>query len=300
MKPRPGFRLTAESRALGIEAKGVLRAHKWWLLRRTTQVCVILIFALSPVGGYWIARGDFASSRILGLVSFSDPYIFLQTLAAGAAPVGAALTGALLVGLLYLVVGGRAYCSWVCPVNVVTDAAHWLREKLGVTRDRKLDRRTRLWILLATFLAAFGSSAVAWEFVNPVSLLQRGLIFGMGLGWAVILAVFLLDFAITRRGWCGHLCPVGAFYGLIGKVSLTRVSAARREDCTNCGACFNVCPEPHVITPALKGEGTRLVLSGDCVNCGGCIDVCPVDVFEMASRARLLNERRDAAQLSGS
>jgi ferredoxin-type protein NapH len=133
-------------------------------------------------------------------------------------------------------------------------------------------------------LASLLSGTIAWEFVNPVSLLQRGLIFGLGAGWTVIAAVFLLDLLVTRRGWCGHLCPVGAFYGILGKVSLVRVAASRREDCTNCGACFQICTEPHVITPALKGSGTNLILSGDCVNCGSCIDSCPVDVFAMSLR----------------
>jgi ferredoxin-type protein NapH len=190
----------------------------------------------------------------------------------------------LTVVALYLVVGGRAYCSWVCPVNVVTDTAYWLREKLGLTRDRKLDKRTRIWIMAAAILASFITGTIAWEFLNPVSLLQRGIIFGMGAGWGIIAAVFMLDLFVTRRGWCSHLCPVGAFYGLIGANSLVRVSAIHRTACTDCGACFKACPEPHVITPALKGTGTHLILSGDCTNCAACIDSCYIDVFQFASR----------------
>src|SRR5690606_8247945 len=119
---------------------------------------------------------------------------------------------------------------------------------------------------------------------NPVSLLQRAFISGIGFGWVIILAVFLVDLFVARRAWCSHLCPVGAFWSIIGRGSVVRVSAKRREACTDCGACFNICPEPHVITPALKGTGTRLILSGDCQNCGGCIDACPVSVFEFSSR----------------
>src|SRR5690606_14331239 len=120
-------------------------------------------------------------------------------------------------------------------------------------RDRKLDRRSRLVILAGTLFASALTGAVGWEFVNPVSLLQRALISGIGFGWSIILAVFLLDLFVSRRAWCSHLCPVGAFYGLIGRGALVRVSATRRSACTDCGACFNICPEPHVIVPALKG-----------------------------------------------
>ncbi|UGB27283.1 quinol dehydrogenase ferredoxin subunit NapH [Methylorubrum sp. B1-46] len=279
--------LTAEARREGVAAKGWVRAHKWWILRRLTQLTALGVFMAGPLAGIWLVRGNFASSEILGLLPLSDPFIAVQSLAAGAVPARVALLGALLITLFYIVVGGRAYCGWICPVNIVTDTAYWLREKLGITRDRKLDRRTRLWVLGGALLASLLSGTVAWEFVNPVSLLQRGLIFGLGAGWTIIAAVFLLDLLITRRGWCGHLCPVGAFYGIMGKASVVRVAASRREACTDCGACFQICTEPHVITPALKGRGTMSILNQDCLNCGSCIDACPVDVFEISVRTNI-------------
>lgn len=245
---------------------------------------MLLLFLLGPWAGIWLARGNLASSEILGVLLLTDPYIALQSALAGHALTATVLLGAGLFLAFYVVIGGRAYCSWVCPVNVVTDAAYWCREKLGITRDRKLDARTRRWLLLTTLVVSMLTGAVAWEFVNPVSILQRGLIYGMGAGWLVVLAVFLLDLLVTRRGWCSHLCPVGAFYGTLGRASVVRVSAVERERCTDCGACFNVCPEPHVITPALKGAGTRLILSGDCTNCGSCLDACPVGLFAMTTR----------------
>lgn len=277
-------RLVSDNRRLSVRARGLLRSHKWWLLRRSSQVLVLGLFMLGPMAGIWIVQGNFGASRIAGTVTLADPYVVLQGLFGGALPVVPAASGAVIVLLAYLVLGGRAYCGWVCPVNVVTDTAFWLREKTGLTRDRKLDRRTRLAILAGTLLASLVTGTIAWEFVNPVSLLQRALISGIGLGWAIVLAVFLLDLFVSRRAWCSHLCPVGAFYGVIGRGSVVRVSAARRDACTDCGACFNICPEPHVIVPALKGKDSPLILSGDCQNCGNCIDACPVDVFRMSSR----------------
>jgi cytochrome c-type protein NapB len=46
---------------------------------------------------------------------------------------------------------------------------------------------------------------------------------------------------------------VGAFYSLIGKVSLVKTAAVQRAACNDCMDCFVVCPEPQVIRPALKG-----------------------------------------------
>jgi ferredoxin-type protein NapH len=276
--------VTSDARAYAATRRGWLFAHRYWLARRASQIFVLAIFLTGPWFGLWIMRGNFASSEMLDVVPLTDPFIFVQSLAALHMPIFVSVMGVLTIVAFYSIVGGRAYCSWVCPVNVVTDAAYWLREKLGLTRDRKLDRRTRLWIMAAAILASFATGTIAWEFLNPVSLLQRGIIFGIGAGWGVIAVVFMLDLFVTRRGWCSHLCPVGAFYGLIGSNSLVRVSAMNRTACTDCGACFKACPEPHVITPALKGTGTHLILSGDCTNCAACMDSCYVDVFQYGSR----------------
>lgn len=276
--------LIADNRRLNMQANGLLRAHKWWLLRRASQITVLGLFTLGPLFGLWLVRGNFGASEILGTIPLADPYVFLQGVVGGTLIVGPAMLGALIVAGFYLLMGGRAYCGWVCPVNIVTDTAFWLREKTGLTRDRKLDKRTRLMVLAGTAVASFVTGTIAWEFVNPVSLLQRAFISGIGLGWGIILAVFLLDLFVSRRAWCSHICPVGAFYGLIGRASVVRVSAARRDACTDCGACFNICPEPHVIVPALKGKASPVILSGDCQNCGNCIDSCPVDVFRFANR----------------
>ena len=131
------------------------------------------------------------------------------------------------------------------------------------------------------------SGSVAWELVNPVSMVYRGLVFGMGLAWGVVAAVFLLDLFVGRRAWCGRLCPVGAFYGLLGEGAVLRVSAARREQCDDCMDCFAICPEHQVIRPALKGADKGIgpvITSGNCTNCGRCIDVCARDVFEFTTR----------------
>ena len=105
-----------------------------------------------------------------------------------------------------------------------------------------------------TLVVALASGVIAWELINPVSMLHRGLIFGLGMGWAIVLAVFLFDLLFSRNGWCGHVCPVGAFYSLVGKWSPLRVAAVKRDACNDCMDCFEVCPEPQVIRPALKGE----------------------------------------------
>ena len=261
--------------------------NKWLLLRRTTQFSILFLFLLGPWFGTWWLKGNLASSVFLDTVSLTDPFILLQSLASGHVVGQSAVIGAVTIFIFYFLVGGRVYCSWVCPVNIVTDGANWLRNRLKLNLSWSVKKSTRIWIMLTALAVSAITGTIAWEAVNPITMLQRGLVFGMGLAWVIVLAVFLFDLLVTRRGWCSHLCPVGAFYGLIGKRSLVRMNAAGRTACTDCGDCFRVCPEPHVIIPALKPEtdtGTPVILHSDCTNCGRCIDVCDERVFRFSTR----------------
>jgi ferredoxin-type protein NapH len=258
--------------------------NKWLVLRRFTQLSILALFLLGPLAQIWIIRGNLSSSLLLNKIPLNDPFILLQSLAAGHSPLLQAWIGAVIVLAFYLLVGGRVYCSWVCPVNMLTDAATWLHRKLGLRSRRSPSRYLRYWLLAAILITSAATSSIVWELVNPVSMLHRGLIFGMGLGWLSVLGVFIYELLVTPHGWCGHVCPVGAFYGLLGKFSLLRVSAAKREQCNDCAECFIVCPEPQVIRPALKGQGSPLILAGACTNCARCVDVCSKDVFNFTHR----------------
>ena len=287
---------------LGAEAihkKGWWLAHKWLILRRLSQIGILLLFMLGPWAGIWILKGNLSSSLLFDVVPMTDPFVFVQMLATGYSAIAAeAITGALIILAFYLLVGGRVFCSWVCPVNLVTDASFWLRRRLGINTGANFLRNTKYWMLGMVLLVSAVSGVMAYELVNPVSMLHRGLIFGMGVGWLVIAGIFLFDLFVAKRGWCTNLCPMGAFYGLLGKVSPIRVRADDRSKCDDCAECFVVCPEPQIIPVILKGEKNGIppvILSGECTNCGRCIDICGEDVFYFGLRF----DRSKAALSSG-
>ena len=273
--------------AEAVGAKGWIKAHQWLILRRLSQLGILGLFLLGPLAGIWIVKGNLNYSYTLGFLPLTDPYVALQSLATGHVPETLGLIGVGITLLFYALLGGRVYCSWVCPLNVVTDAAGWLRDRLGIKGSVHLSRNSRYWILGMTVLGSAMTGVVLWELINPVSMLHRGLIFGLGTAWTVVIAVFCFDLFVMSRGWCGRLCPVGAFYGLLGRWSPLRVRAAKRSACHDCMDCFEVCPEPQVIRPALKGEGKGIgpvILAPNCTNCGRCIDVCSKDVFSFGLR----------------
>lgn len=277
---------TANNNPTTCKAKGWWARHRWLILRRLTQSLILAAFVVGPVGGVWLLKGNLSASLVLETVPMTDWFVFLQTIAAGYWPETTAIVGVGIVATLYLTVGGRAYCAWVCPINPVTDAAAWLRRQLGLKGGHAPKAALRFWLLGAVLLASLASGVMVWEWVNPVSWTHRALIFGVGLAWLAPVAIFFYDLLLAPRGWCGHVCPQGAAYSLLGKAALVRVSAANRRACDDCMDCFTVCPEPQVIRPALKAEGQShpLILSEQCTTCGRCIDVCDKSVFRMTHR----------------
>jgi ferredoxin-type protein NapH len=151
----------------------------------------------------------------------------------------------------------------------------------------RLARTSKYWMLGMVMAVAAVTGIMAYELVNPVSMLHRGIIFGMGVGWLLIVGIFLFDLFVAKRGWCTHLCPMGAFYALLGKFSPLRVRADERGKCDDCAECYAVCPESQIIPPVLKKEEkgvAPVILSGECTNCGRCIDICGREVFEFGWR----------------
>ena len=175
--------------------------------------------------------------------------------------------------IFYLLIGGRVFCAWVCPVNVVTDAAGWLRNKLDVKPIFHLSRNLRYFILATSLILSMLTGVAAFEWVSPIGMAHREIIFGLGSGFMALLSIFLFDLLILKHGWCGHLCPLGAFYSLLGRGAQLRVRFDK-DTCTHCGECAKVCPEPQVLN-LKKLEERGYVFAGECSNCGRCTPICP-------------------------
>ena len=141
-------------------------------------------------------------------------------------------------------------------------------------------------IVAAQDTAVALTGTIVFELINPITMVYRSVLFGLSWGLSLVIIIFLFDLFVARDGWCGHICPVGAFYGLLNSSALVRVSARGRSRCDECMDCYAVCPEMHVIAPALKaqGEATPIILNRDCTACGRCIDVCPERVFSFTHR----------------
>jgi ferredoxin-type protein NapH len=121
----------------------------------------------------------------------------------------------------------------------------------------------------------------AFEFISPISMIHRGVIFGLGFGWAAAVIIFLFDLFVLKNGWCGYICPLGGFYALISRFSLIRVKHDESK-CTLCMRCKEVCPENQVLF--MVGKHSAQVLKGECTNCARCIEVCDDDALNFSIR----------------
>lgn len=264
--------------------------NKFLILRRVVQIGLMVLYFGANAWGWNIIMGNLSSSLIFGFIPMSDPYAVLQMFVAGALIASDIFLGMIVAVVFYGLIGGRAFCSWVCPVNMITDLANYLRRKLGFNQIQKkqpASRTMRYWVIAISLVISFAFGITAFEFVSPVSMVHRGLIFGMGFGWAAIVVIFLFDLFVLKNGWCGHICPIGGVYSIIGRFSLIRVNY-EEEKCTLCMKCKEVCPEVQVLY--MIGKKSEQVLSGECTNCARCIEVCDDDALNFSIRDLIKNK----------
>jgi len=267
-------------------------SYKYLILRRLTQIGILILFFGANAWGWKMLEGNLSTSKIFGIIPMSDPFAVMQMIAAGAVVATDLLLGVAVVTLFYFIVGGRAFCSWVCPINMVTDSANFLRRFFDIDRaqlqKQPIGRNVRYWVLGLSLIVSAFMGIAAFEFISPISMLHRGIIFGIGFGWAAVLIIFLFDLFVLKNGWCGHICPLGAFYSLLGKFSLIRVHHIE-ENCTLCMKCKVVCPEKQVLF--MIGKESLPVLSGECTNCARCIEVCDDDALKFSIRDFAKNKK---------
>ncbi len=105
----------------------MIKKYRFLIARRFTQISIICLYVIANVFGINILMGNLSSSLVLKTVPLSDPYAVIQMAFAGAIISFDILLGAFLIAIFYMIVGGRAFCSWICPVNMITDLANYLR-----------------------------------------------------------------------------------------------------------------------------------------------------------------------------
>lgn len=205
----------------------------------------------------------------------------------------------ILAGLLLL--GGRVWCGWVCPLGLLSDLMTRLREGLGFARLRP-SQRLRHGLVVTKYVLLFSALGIAAlaslpameparaSLSEPFCRICPARVFTPLLTFDPIcwtdssdaitmsfsflgLVAFGLYFAglLVRRFWC-RLCPVAAISVPFNRTGLLGLHKDGSR-CTHCGACRRVCPMD--IQRVFRARGRDLVTDYECTLCLRCVEACP-------------------------
>lgn len=269
------------------------RGFRWAWVRHAVQVLALALFAAPVLAAGWSLLGlsvggeepaatpaqlpffgSLSSSSVAG-VNVLDPFGMLQVAAASKTFEVDWLLAALPVLIVYGLIRGRAFCGWVCPVNLLMEIVDTVRRKLRIeVREMPVPRHAKLWIALAVLALSALTSVPVFEAFSPISAINKGILFGAVTGLWVLAAIVAVELFWGHRVWCRSLCPLGGFYEALGRVGQVNVKLDR-DACIHCDACKRSClSDPAILDPVLT-ERDVIVRAGDCMACGSCIDACP-------------------------
>jgi ferredoxin-type protein NapH len=254
--------------------------HKWRNRRWITLIVVNFLFLVSFYFDVQLLEGTLSASRFIGF-HMADLNSALQVMLAYKLVVLNLIIGTVTIFVLWLLLGGRTFCSWVCPYHLVAEWAEalhlWLAKK-KIVQDRSFNRKVRTVLYVIFALLAFVTGYTVFETISPTGILSRAIIYGPGLALILVGILLLLEVFYSRRVWCRYICPIGITYGLVGSISPLRVKY-NIKDCHHEGDCIKVCLVPHVLSMTVKGRAADVDqhVGADCTRCGLCVDICPTD-----------------------
>ena len=242
-----------------------------------------------------IYQGKGKAVCVPGLNCYSCPA------AAGACPIGAfqAVVGASKFRFSYYISGfliligvllGRFVCGFLCPFGWLQDLLHKIPCKKFSTMKLKPLRWIKYIVLLfaVILLPAFLVNDVGMsdpifckyicpqgvlEGAIPLAIVNEGIRQALGALFTrklIILLVIVVLSILFYRPFCKWICPLGAFYALMNKVSLLGIQVDDRR-CISCGKCARVCK--------MDVDITKTPDHTECIRCGKCIKECPAEAL---------------------
>ena len=252
---------------------------KYTILRRIVQLAVLGLFIAGNCYGVKILQGNLSSSVLFDTINLSDPFAVLQLFLASFSLGATAITGALIIFVFYALIAPRAFCGWVCPINILTDFAAWIRGKLGIqSKILSVSKNARYYLLVLALLCSGLFGIAAFETLNFIGFFTRAVV-SLSLG-AITIAIVIVIFEIFagNRIICSHICPLGGFWAIASKFSLIRIFH-NADKCSKCNKCKTVCPEVQVLKMVGK---ENFKVNSECISCGRCVSVCDDDALNFS------------------
>lgn len=242
-------------------------------------------------GGLYQGKGK--AVCVPGLNCYSCPA------ASGACPIGSfqAVVGSSKFRFSYYITGflillgvllGRVICGFLCPFGWFQELLHKIPTKKLSTKKLKPLTYLKYVVLLVMvvllpvlvtnqlgmgdpFFCKYLCPQGVLEGAIPLSLANAGIRSALGslFTWKFIVLLTVIVLSIVfYRPFCKWLCPLGAFYALLNKVSLFQMQVDQSK-CVSCGKCAKVCK--------MDVDVTKSPNHTECIRCGMCIRACPTD-----------------------
>ena len=242
-------------------------------------------------GGIYQGKGK--AVCVPGLNCYSCPA------ASGACPIGSfqAVVGSSKFRFSYYITGflillgvllGRFICGFLCPFGWFQELLHKIPTRKISTKKLKPLTYIKYVVLLVMvvllpvlvtndvgmgdpffckYLCPQGvlEGAIPLAAVNSGIRAALGALFSWKLGILVVVSVLSVLF---YRPFCKWLCPLGAFYALLNKVSLLGMKVDKHK-CVSCGKCAKACK--------MDVDVTKSTDHAECIRCGMCIRACPTN-----------------------
>lgn len=244
-------------------------------------------------GGIYQGKGK--SVCVPGLNCYSCPA------ASGACPIGSfqAVVGSSKFGFSYYITGflillgvllGRFICGFLCPFGWLQELLHKIpSKKLSTKKLKPLTYLKYIILLLAVvLLPALAVNDVGMgdpffckyicpqgvlEGAIPLSLVNEGIRAALGTLFVQKLFILIAVVALSilfYRPFCKWICPLGAFYALLNKISLLEIKMDEQK-CVSCGKCAASCK--------MDVDVRKTPNHAECIRCGKCITACPADAL---------------------
>lgn len=245
-------------------------------------------------GGIYQGKGK--AVCVPGLNCYSCPG------AAGACPIGSfqAVVGSSKFRFSYYITGflillgvllGRFICGFLCPFGWLQELLHKIpTKKLSTKKLKPLTYLKYAILLLAVvllpaivvndlgmgdpFFCKYICPQGVLEGAIPLAAVNEGIRSALGslFNWklAILIVVVILSI-LFYRPFCKWICPLGAFYALMNKVSLLGIKVDEHK-CVSCGKCARVCK--------MDVDVTKTPNHTECIRCGKCITACPTDAIK--------------------
>ena len=240
-------------------------------------------------GGIYQGKGK--AVCVPGLNCYSCPA------ASGACPIGSfqAVVGSSKFAFSYYITGfllllgvllGRFICGFLCPFGWFQELLHKIpTRKLSTKRLKPLTYIKYAVLLLAVvllpaliandvgmgdpFFCKYLCPQGVLEGAIPLAAVNSGIRSALGVlfSWklGILITVIVLS-VLFYRPFCKWLCPLGAFYALMNRVSLFGMKVDKHK-CVSCGKCAKACK--------MDVDVTKNPDHTECIRCGMCIRACP-------------------------